>query len=890
MHSGVALLVNNKIKHKLVDKRAIDGHVLITIEINDNNYFPFPLYISSLYVHPLNARHRTHGFNTTLLDLALSYKYAILVGDLNARHLDIGCKGTNLHGKAFLRYLNTNNNVILNNTNIPTFAHCAHNFTDTLDYALATPSIVPKIKQCIIDKDIGSDHLPLAVQIDNGHRKYKPPAANSLHQNVKLTNWQLYYSELEELIKADSILWPLKNLATHNDTNGYIEKLVQLIQLAINKSTPRHRSTGFSNPRLPPIALALIKNRRNLKRDHLLNPTDQKRKEINELNKAIKSIIKETKQEIETNKASILRQGPKHPKFWTLIKNYLNPVTLNNNPLIVGNHYAGEPHSKLDIFRELYQEILIDKDITNFSDSQQQHMHYRASNLKFEEPQLDQQPHPLLAPVTDNELRTVLAKTQNNKAPGPDTIRYEHIKKAPPITISILTHIYSAIMKQAYFPSHFKTCHVTLIPKPGKDPTQPASYRPITLSPILSKLLEKIIHDRLLKASLSKDIIKPHQTAFLPKRGTENNILRVLQHTSNNFNKNRLTLVVSTDLKQAFDRAWHAGLIDTLGSYTPHNFLLLIRSFLNNRKLFFKIDNTLSSWSLTPNRGMPQGSPLSPLLFNIIMSTAPVINTHNIGTYNYADDTFFTSTALTPRLAWSQIERHVLNFIDWNNKNKLTIQPDKTTIQYLTRRRATPNNLFPKITIQNNVIPRSQSIKILGLTIDPHLTFRQHIKNITNGSHSIINSIRKLMSNYRIIPSYVAILLYKCLIRTKFTYGAPALINIKPTSWRSFETLEHRALRAAYRTGIRTRLTTLYSKSKLTPIKEYYTTISKNTISRIINNENIGLLDIMFRTQPITGKTFTNPPLDTAFDRFPYQEKYILAEKLSDILNKHRNE
>jgi exonuclease III len=79
---GVALLINNKINHKLISKQATDCHVLITVEINDIKYFPFPFYISTLYVPPLNARHGTHSFNTTLLSQALQYKYAILIGDL----------------------------------------------------------------------------------------------------------------------------------------------------------------------------------------------------------------------------------------------------------------------------------------------------------------------------------------------------------------------------------------------------------------------------------------------------------------------------------------------------------------------------------------------------------------------------------------------------------------------------------------------------------------------------------------------------------------------------------------------------------------------------------------------------------------------------------------
>ncbi len=480
-----------------------------------------------------------------------------------------------------------------------------------------------------------------------------------------------------------------------------------------------------------------------------------------------------------------------------------------------------------------------------------------------------------------------LKLTKHSALTRSDTI--EHLKFAPISLVKILLKIYTYCIEHAYFPAHFKTCHVVLIPKPDKDPKLITSYRPITLAPVLSKLLEKLINDRLLNFALANNIIQPHQTAFLPRRGTENNILRLVQGVANNFNKNRYTLILSTDLKQAFDRAWHAGLLATLSSYVPHNFLILIKAFLSNRKLHFKIDNTVSDWHLTPNRGVPQGSPLSPLLFNIIMSSAPQINTKTIGTYNYADDTFFTSTAITPGLAWSQLQPHINNFIKWCEKNRLLIQPDKTTVLYLTRRRATPRHPFPNIKIQENDIIKSQTMKILGLTLDTRLCFRTHINNITVSSNSTINAIRKLMSTNRSIPPYVALLLYKSLIRSKIIYAAPALNLIKQATWKPILSLEHRALRAAYRTGIRTRLSRLYGFSKLKPIQEYYKDISKSVITRLINNKTLNILNIMFRTKPQLKRAFTHPPLDKAFDDIPIVERERLAKLIEAVLNKNKN-
>ncbi len=716
------------------------------------------------------------------------------------------------------------------------------------------------------------------------------------HYNIKLTDWSQFSSNLDDNIKNDPELWPPNDIGGIDSLDNITSKLTSHFKHSITVATPKHRDTGNHKPRLPPLALTLIRTRRKIKNDHIRQPTDTRRQQINELNKTIKHIIKETRKAIDANKGAILAQGPRNSKFWPIIRQTLKPLNNQTHPLVFDNTYASKPEDKLKIFRSLYEDILIDNNINhnaqslddpnfNITHSVQYYMNKRTNHLQYVAPDPEDLPHPLLTKITLNEIAGALDNTKNNKAPGPDMVRYEHVKKAPVSAIQILLNIYNASLTYAYFPKHFKTCIVTLIPKPNKDPTKPTSYRPITLSPIFSKLLEKIINNRLLNASLANKIIKPYQTAFLPKRGTEHNILKVLQHTANNFNSNRFTLIVSTDIKQAFDRAWHAGLIATLSSYCPHNFLLLIKSFLTNRQLFFRLDKTNSTWFITPNRGMPQGSPLSPLLFNIIMSTAPEINTRKIGTYNYADDTFFTSSAITPRLAWQQIKQHIDNFIKWSNRNKLTIQPDKTTAVFLTRRRATPLHLFPNINIQNATINNSPSIKILGLTFDTHLSFRQHITNITNGSHVLINSIRQLMSNSPNIPPFIGLLLYKTLIRTRLTYAAPAFLLIKPTSWRAMASLEHRALRAAFRKGIRTKLTKLYKLAKLDPLQDHYNTVSKATINRIITNGNHSLVDLMFKTQPQLNRIFTYPPLDKAFDLFPLNERSRLAKLIESTLN-----
>ena len=95
------------------------------------------------------------------------------------------------------------------------------------------------------------------------------------------------------------------------------------------------------------------------------------------------------------------------------------------------------------------------------------------------------------------EIRNISDKTKNNKAPGIDLFNGKIVKNLPPKAIRLMTIIFNAILTIQYFPKPWKLAQVKMLPKPGKDPHQTVSYRPISLLPEFSKILEKIIYDRI---------------------------------------------------------------------------------------------------------------------------------------------------------------------------------------------------------------------------------------------------------------------------------------------------------------------------------------------------------------------------------------------------------
>ena len=875
-NTGIAILVYKTIRHTLVATHNKDGHKSITIKITDNKIFHQDLYITSYFVPPPSSRHKTL-LNTEIIKRALQHKHAIITGDFNARHTDLGCTGTNQHGRQLHKLLLDSDYTILNDTQQPTFTHTGYDFSDCLDYMIATKDLLSSISSCFIDTDNGSDHLPITTTLKNQTKNIKNSNINTY--NYQKTNWDSFTNILQQNTTSDQI----QNITTPEQVETHTNKIIHTIQTAIQQATPKFKTPNNQHPRLPTETLTLIKSRKHLRKIQTRNNTQEIRKQINELNKAIKKAVHSIKNKIEQNKSSIIQQGPKNSKFWSTLKSLINPTSHFQTSIKHNDTTITTPQDKANIFLEHFKNIFTSPD----THSAQQNYHHL---IETQLPDLsaitarDKQ-HELTKDITLDELKQTLRKTKSNSAPGPDLITYEIIKHLTPNTLTWLTTIYNAILDTTHIPQAFKTSTITVIPKPNKDLTNVASYRPITLTSTLGKLFEKIIATRLNQFATTQHIIKQHQTGFRKHHDAAENIIHLIQTTVQSFNQNKCTLLITMDLKQAFDRTWHSGLLHTLHANTNHHFTKIIHSFLTDRIINTKIDNTLSAQHFSPTQGVPQGSPLSPILFNIFISTAPHNTTDNTFIYNYADDTSFTSTAQDPKTAWSQVQPLIEQYITWTEQYKITIQPDKTKTIFLTRKRAIADNQYPTCTIQNKNVSRSTQLTFLGAHLDIHLTMRPHITKINDGTHYIINKIRHIFTKNKRIPAFVGLLLYKTLIRTRFTYAAPILSFIKPSLWRPLEHTQNKAIRAALRTGISTKISTLHKRANMPTIQEHYKEVSKNTLTRYINNANITLLKTLFSTARKKYITFWTPPLDDTFNQFTPNEQAHIKQNIQRALH-----
>ncbi|GFV47543.1 RNA-directed DNA polymerase from mobile element jockey [Trichonephila clavipes] len=173
--------------------------------------------------------------------------------------------------------------------------------------------------------------------------------------------------------------------------------------------------------------------------------------------------------------------------------------------------------------------------------------------------------------------------------------------------------------------------------EPGKDPTLPESFRPISLLPILCKLVEKITLSRLCLHFNTNDILISQQYAFRAELSTSPQLLRVVEYIKTGFKNRKSTGAVFLDIQKAFDRVWHVGLLYKLiKTNTPLHLIKVIPSYLCNRTYSVRVNNT--QFTNRPVQcGVPQGSSLASALFNIYVNNIP--RTSQTTICMYADDT-----------------------------------------------------------------------------------------------------------------------------------------------------------------------------------------------------------------------------------------------------------
>ena len=307
--------------------------------------------------------------------------------------------------------------------------------------------------------------------------------------------------------------------------------------------------------------------------------------------------------------------GPKSKDFWPTIKPFLSQKsTIKDDPSIIlkeDEKLISDQTVVSEKMNEFYINIAKNIGINSTSKVNDDH----PSIKKIKEQNFNQTFN--FEPITEKQVSTCIKKLHPKKATGVDSIPPKIIKAAMPSLTLPICNIANMMLSKETFPSQLKKAQVTPIFKKD-DPFVPKNYRPVSILPSLSKIYEGLFGNQLT-AHFDK-IFHTYLAAFRTSYGCQTTLLRIVEDWKEALDKNMFVGAILMDLSKAFDCLPHDLIIQKLRAYgVSDSSCRLMANYLANRTQRVKIGSVVSSWAEII-KGVPQGSILGPLIFNIFIN------------------------------------------------------------------------------------------------------------------------------------------------------------------------------------------------------------------------------------------------------------------------------
>ena len=387
---------------------------------------------------------------------------------------------------------------------------------------------------------------------------------------------------------------------------------------------------------------------------------------------------------------------------------------------------------------------------------------------------------------------------------------------------------------KANLPSIWKQAVVLPVLKPGKTADQGVSYRPVSLLCPASKVLEKLIHPYLQEAFALDD----SQHGFRPRRSTTSALLPLTTTVADGFNEAKppkRTVVAAVDLSKAFDSVNHDILLEKVCD-TPlnSNIVRWISTYHRGREQAVIYNGRRSPFKKI-HRGVPQGSVISPTLFNLYVSNFPAILSDST---SFADDfTIFTS-AVDIEEAEARLSQDLAVINAWASSLELDIAPQKSTVTLFSPS-THEHRYHPQVSLGNSFLPLAQQPKILGVTFDPLFTFSPHTRATARGASERLKVIKALAGTSWGQDTETLLLSFKVLVKTKLDYAAPVWSpNAKPSSINRLQAIQNAGLRTVTGSHKMASQDHLHTETKVLPVPDHLAMLSTQYLASSLREEH----------------------------------------------------
>ena len=731
---------------------------------------------------------------------------------------------------------------LLNNGNITRIPDiCKHRAT-AIDLSLVSPDLVPLASWETLEDTLGSDHLPIIICFKDKQRSLNDDINDDFIPkfNYKKADWDKF----QNILAAQDF-----DKDINNNVNDMYEAFKKILLKAADLSIPRKKGNQTSNIKKyngnvwwNDTCEKAVMNKKEKYKSYIKDKTKERFAEMKKAKNYCNMIINREKTEYWNSFCTKEVTGHKDlNKIWKKISDIKNCTRSPNYPLKIGNNKFLSAKEKAETFVDVFSK---NSRYEGLSSHCKKHREKEESQFIYTDP-TPQNDIYINAPITITEIKNAISATKNTKCSvGIDIISNAMIKHLPENAMTYLHILFQNCWEIGVIPQIWKDSIVIPILKAGKTNNTTSSYRPIALTSHTGKLFERVVLNRLLHYCEKNAVIPINQSGFRKGRCTIEHLVKLSTQVKRQFARRKSILATFFDVSKAYDQVWHRRLLYKLKNIGLSGHMYdYIKCFLSNRTMQTRIGATYST-SRTLNMGIPQGSVIAPILFNILIYDLPKAMSKNVSIVQYADDICMwmnvTLKKSTPQRTQKYIKRLYQYDLDcigqYMLQNGLSLSSEKTNMM-LFNSGSNPQKL-PAFTLLGDSLEYKQSVKFLGLVFTSKLTWNLHFDYILTKAVKSLNLVKVISRLPWGKDTETLKHLATTIVRSKLTYGQEVYFSAPKYLLKKIESIDCKAYKLALGLPSHASNIETYRESGVLPLDKYRELATSKFLVRTYTHEN----------------------------------------------------